>query len=259
MQRAGRRRRVDAQLVGQRDAQPLVGRERPRRLTGELVRGEEEAPGRLIDRVGIDGRLRGHPAERRVACLQRGGRGQVTCVAEEPRAAGPGLLHPVGVRLALEERAGAEHLQGSGRGRRGGPRCRRGQQPSGLLDQPRRLVEVDLDRRRRSQPVALSSTEDYLRAQGGTQPADQRRNVLGGAGRRTVTPKRLDDPIGWHRVCPLHSQQHQQSPRPTGDRRRSAVADHLERTGHPHGDSAHRARLRARWPPMSSTVRACAQ
>jgi hypothetical protein len=239
VQRPGLRIRVDAQLGGQLGAQPLVAGQRPGPLAGQLVRRHQEAVRHLVEPIGGHRGLGGLPRHDRVPRgTTSGGRG-VPRLPEQPDALAAGPLHPVRVRLAGEHGRGPEHGQRRlGRGRRE-HRGVLGEQPLGPGHQALGVVQIDPDRRRPAEPVAVPAALDHGAAQHRTQPADQRGDVVARPAGRLGGPEHLDDAVHRHRA-PVDREQHQQQPGLAADlAHRLPVPRHTEPTGQLQRDLGH--------------------
>ena len=256
---AGLRGRVDAQLVGQRGAQPLVDGQRSGRLPRRLVRGHQQPVRGLVEPVRADRRGRELRGGDRVGGVQQRLPGRLPGGAQQRGMLGAHVEHPVRLRLTGQRRAVAEQVTGHAPGRGGqsrvGPR-------TALRDQACRLVQVHVDRRWAAEPVALRNLLHGLRTEGGPQPADQGRDRARRTVRGTARPHRLDDALHRNRTTPAGGQQREQHPRLAAAHLhiglRAAAAQHPDRPGQPDGRTVHPARIvPAPSYPGSSTGSAC--
>jgi hypothetical protein len=216
---AQRRGRVDAQLVGQRPADPLVRRERVGLPPGAVERGDELAVQPLPHRVRGGQRLRlgdhpGVPAQRQVGGQPVLGGGQ------------PQLLQPAGRRGGergvghVGQRRPAPEAQRAGQALGGRLRLARGQRLPAPLGQPLELLRVDL---RRVQPVSRGQRLDRRAGVGerAAQPGHQRLQGVDRAGGWLVAPQPVDQGLDAD-----HGVGRQREP---GQQRAQPGAAHLDR------------------------------
>ena len=158
--RPGLRRRIDAQLVGQRRAQPLEHGQRPGRLASGLVRGHQQAVRRLVEPVGAHRglrRLRGTGGVAGAAAGPRPWRAGRRGAARRARPAG----RPPSRRPDRRPEPGRRRAAAQARrpGRRGDRSLTAGEPGSALGEQQRGLVQVDADGGRVAEAVPGRTAE----------------------------------------------------------------------------------------------------
>ena len=237
-------RRVGAELLGEEVTQLGVGGQGPGGLAARGQPAHQRPPGPLV--VGVVG-YRRHGGGRGGGRVARGERRLRENVPHPPQQLGllsAGRLGPLGVRLIFQDQAGRQHVMPAGGRGDGEGRLGRGQPPLRLVCPVARLVQIDLDRGRRAQPVAGPAAVDGIGPEDAAQPADERRDVLRRAGRRRGTPQHLRDPVGRHGPGTLDRQQLEQ--------RAGLAAAEIE------GSSSHQGGYRRRRPRKVPTSRSCA-
>jgi hypothetical protein len=194
----GLRRRIDAQLLDQRRAQPLEHGQGPGWFTGRLVGGHEQAVRRLVEPVRAHRGLRRLRRARDVAGPEQGlGRG-VAGGAELRAVLRPQIDDPVGLGDVGQRRALAEQDAGAPTGHRGESGLAPGQLGPALVEHQRGLVQVDPDGRWVAEAVSGRAAENDPGAERGAQAAHEGGDLARRAAGALAGPEHVDDAIGGH-------------------------------------------------------------